>query len=356
MQLKLFSSPVASQLTRLFGATKYDTKSVYMVALASGKTIKDLNQCLNFHAATGAGYIFDTARLTSTGVGTLLGSSTDCTRTIAGNVLSVSEININATASGKPTHIILGGIVPLALEIGTDINLLYPNSNTVVDVTSVGSIVYCPAFNISLPNLTNLAPWLSGPELFAVDSTVFGSGSFNDYVGNAVTAAAAVTNSTTDGIGLYANSSAACLSSLNSTWDVSQSFTIDFKYRQESASKLASLIMFSIYSSNTVRWAMGIETSSGLFSVWNQQANAKVSRPIEPYAALKSTTFVNFKYVYDAATNLHRVFIDGVLVDSFTYVNIKPAATTIQIGATSGYDATVKPYMDNIRVRQGVFL
>lgn len=353
MQLKLFSSPVASQLTRLFGATKYDTKTVSLIALASGKTTKDLNQCLNFHTTTAAGYTFDLSRMNSLGIGTLLGSSTDCTRTIANNVLSISELNITATAQGKPTHIILGGIVPLALEIGVDINLLYPNSNTVIDVTSIGSIVYCPAFDIALPTLGAFAPWLVGNELAAIDSTVFRAASFIDYAYNTVTVNASVTNDTTNGIGMVQNGTPL---SLIVPVDVAQSFTLDFKYRQEATTKFADIAFFQLYSSNTVRWAIGLEPAQNQLAIWNQAANAKVSRPIATFNALKSTTFVAVKYVYDATTNLHRIFINGSLVDSFTYVNIKPGITTALIGTSGAYDATVKPYMDNIRVRQGVFL
>lgn len=353
MQVKLFSSPVASQLTRLFGATKYDTKTVSLISIAQGKTTKDLNQCLNFLPASASGYFFDLSRMTSLGLGTLLGSSTDCTRTINNNVLSVSELNIMASASGKPTHLILGGIVPLALEIGVDINLLYPNSNTVIDVTAIGSIVYCPAFDIALPSLSGYAPWLVGNELAAIDSTVFRAGSFYDYAYNTVTANASVTNDTTNGIGMVQNGSPL---SVIVPVDVSQSFTLDFRYRQEAATKFADVAFFQLFSSNTVRWSIGLEPAQNQFAIWNMAVAAKVSRPIATFNALKSTTFVAVKYVYDATTNMHRVFINGSLVDSFTYVNIKPGITTALIGTSGAYDATVKPYMDNIRVRQGVFL
>lgn len=354
MQVKLFSNSLASQLTRLFGSTTYDTKPAYLIALASGKTTKDLNLCLNFHPTTAAGYVFDTARLTSLGIGSVLGSSSDCTRTISGNVLSVSEINMVASGTGKPTHVILGGIVPVCLEIGTDINLLYPDSNTAVDSTAVGSVVYCPAFNIALPNLTSFAPWLSGNELLAVDSTVFNPAGFADYQLNTIAVQTGTVADATNGIDM--NNANPQMTTSTAGLDVSQSFTIDFKYRQQAATKFADFTFFSVFSSATVRWAIGLDVASNSLSIWNQFSAARVARPIDTFAALKSTSFVQVKYVYDATTNLHRVFINGNLVDSFTYVNIKPNTTLHRIGGSGAYDATVRPFIDNFRVRQGVFL
>ena len=356
MQLKLFNAPVTSQLTRLFGSTTYDNKSAYLVALASGKTTKDLNQCLNYHVNTGAGFFFDTARLASTGIGTLLGTSSDCTRSIGNNILSCSEINITATAQGKPTHIVLGGIVPVCLEIGTDVDLLYPGSNSVVDVTATGSVVYCPAFDIALSGISGMAPWLMGNEVFAVDSSVFTAGSaFGDYAGNSWNGTAGTTVSPTDGIGYNSAVYAATTTPITSV-NVAQSFTLDFKYRQSSTAKFADIAFFYLYSSNTVRWAIGFEPANNQLAIWNNAASAKVIRAIDKFAAMKSTTFVQFKYVYDATTNLHRIYIDGTLIDSFTYVNVQPATTVHRLGMSGAFDSAVIPYFDNIRVRQGVFL
>ncbi|AQT28560.1 hypothetical protein YOLOSWAG_77 [Erwinia phage vB_EamM_Yoloswag] len=351
MNLKLFNVPMLNQLSRLFGSTTYDTKNVYLVALALGKTVKDLNACLNYHA-TGAGYSFDTTRMS--GICTLLGTSTDCTRAFANNVLSVSEINITTTATGRPTHIVLGGILPIALEIGTDVNLLYPNSELVIDVTAAGSVVYCPAFNLSMTNILGLSSWLAGNELLAIDSTVFYGAGFNDYAGNVISVQAGTVADTSNGIDM--NNANPAMTTSTAGLDVTQSFTIDFKYRQSATTKFPDFSFFSLFSSTTVRWAIGLEPGQNQFAIWNQAVTAKVSRPIDNYAALKSTTFVTVKYVYDATTNLHRVFINDQLVDSFTYVNIKPNTTVHRIGGSGAYDATVHPFIDNFRVRQGVFL
>lgn len=354
MQLKLFSSPVASQLNRLFGSTTYDTKNAYLVSLASGKTIKDLNACLNFHTATGAGYVFDTARLTSTGTGTLLGTSTDCVRSITNNVLSVSEMNITATVAGKPTHIVLGGILPIALEIGSDINVLYPDSNTVIDVTSVGSLVYCPQFNVSLPGLVQLNSWLAGNEILALDSSVFKTPSFTDYAGNAWTVSGDIAGAS-DGIAFNTNGSVVSTAPSASVVDVTKSFTVDFRYRQNSTTAFPDFALFGLYAGTlTDRWLFGLEPSANQFGLWNNQQAAKVSRPIANFNALRSATFVDFKYVYDASNNLHRVFLNGTLADSWTYVNLKPSATQYYIGG--GNTRSVSVVMTNFRVRQGVFL
>ena len=354
MQLKLFSSPVASQLNRLFGSTTFDTKNAYLVSLASGKTIKDLNACLNFHAATGAGYVFDTARFAATGTGTLLGSSTDCTRSIANNVLSVSEMNITATIAGKPTHIVIGGILPIALEIGTDINVLYPDSNTVIDTTSVGSLVYCPSFNIALPTLVQLNTWLSGNEILALDSSVFKTPSFTDYAGNAWTVSGDIA-AASDGIAFNTNGSVVSTAPSASVVDVTKSFTVDFRYRQNSTTAFPDFALFGLYAGTlTDRWVFGLEPSSNQFGLWNNAQTAKVSRPIANFNAMRSTTFVDFKYVYDVSNNTHRVFINGVLVDTWSYTNIKPSTTQYYIGG--GNARSVSAVMTNIRVRQGVFL
>jgi len=354
MQLKLFGSTVSNQLNRLFGSTTFDAKNAYLISLASGKTIKDLNTCLNFQAATGAGYVFDTTRLASQNIGTLLGSSTDCVRTIANNILSVSEMNITANVAGKPTHIVLGGIVPLALEIGTDINVLYPDSNTVIDVTSVGSIVYCPQFNVSLPGLIALNSWLAGNEFYAVDSSVFRTGSFTDYTGSVWTVGGDIA-SAGDGVAFNTNGSLTSLATAATVIDVTKSFTVDFKYRQDSTTAFPDVALFGLYGSSlNDRYVIGLEPTAPQFGLWNNLTTSKVSRPIANYNAMRSTTFVDFKYVYDASTNLHRVFINGTLVDSWTYVPIKPVTTQYFMGG--GNTRSIKVVMTNMRARQGVFL
>lgn len=148
MEYKLFKSSIMPQLARIF---LNDTKVGYLLELKEGKTELDLSNALNFRA-NGNGYYFDPSRLTED-IGVVLGAANDCTRTVEGDNILMSKTNIICTKSGKPTHLILGGVVPLCFVVGTDIKLLYDNRPVEVDATGEGSVVIVNAFSIKLSDI-----------------------------------------------------------------------------------------------------------------------------------------------------------------------------------------------------------
>ncbi|AXG67453.1 hypothetical protein JA33_079 [Dickeya phage vB_DsoM_JA33] len=153
MEYKVFDLSLIPQLTRLF-ASASDDKAAYVISLNTGKTEKDLLTCLNFRP-NGAGYYFDVTKLTSD-IGVLLGTGNDCTRTLVGNQLNFSKCNITCSAVGKPTHLILGGIIPFSFEIGKDVKLLHVDSGSSVDSTGEGSVVTVNAFGLRLNDIDTI--------------------------------------------------------------------------------------------------------------------------------------------------------------------------------------------------------
>lgn len=147
---KLYKISVLPQLTTLFNSTTYDSKNAYLLSLSAGAAEKDLSKCLSIHT-TGAGYAFDKTKIS--GICTILGEATTMTRQIVGETITFSATNIVCSAEGRPTHLVLGGIVPVVMSIGGDVSVLYPESSTQVDITTEGSVVYIPPFSISLGGL-----------------------------------------------------------------------------------------------------------------------------------------------------------------------------------------------------------
>lgn len=145
MEYKLYDASFVPQLSRILGSAS-DDKAAYVISLAQGKTEQDLLVCLNTRPS-GAGYYFDTSRLTSD-LGVLLGTGNDCTRNLVHDILSFSKCNITCNVVGTPTHVILGGIAPFVFEIGKDVKLLSATTGTTVDVTGIGSVVSVAAFKL----------------------------------------------------------------------------------------------------------------------------------------------------------------------------------------------------------------
>lgn len=362
MNYKLFANSAVPQLSRLFAQSAADDKSCYLVKLNSGYTEADINKCLNFQAATGAGYVFDVALAASTGICTVIAKGTNCVRTIDRNNLSISDCALTATAEGVPTHLILGGILPICLTVGTDVTLLYPDLNVKFDPNGYKTQITILAFSISLTQMwteTTGATWLTGSEYTAFDLGCFNTGAFTDYVGLAYTSTGAKVSTDSQGIDLGTAGVISTPSVPN--FDCSKSFTIECDYSQSGTADYAEWAALRIGTSLTDRLAIAFDRSNekGLL-IWNNanqsSAPAKVVRPISPYAALWSGRVVHFKYVYDASTNTHTVFLDGEQVDQFVYAIQKPVSATIQqvTGGYGGGNAAYTPIINRYSVRQGV--
>ncbi|QZE58647.1 hypothetical protein pEaSNUABM28_00090 [Erwinia phage pEa_SNUABM_28] len=362
MNYKLFANSVVPQLTRLFAQATADDKSCYLVKLNSGFVEADLNKCLNYQPQTGAGYMFDAALAASSGICTVLAKGTNCVRTIDRTKLSISDCQLTATAEGVPTHLILGGILPVCLQVGPDVTLLYPDLVVRYDPNGYKTQVTINAFTIGLTRMWTESEgitWLTGSESIAITSSTANTGAFTDLVGNAFT----VTGNTklaADGSGLDLGTTGVVTTATATGFDCSKSFTIECDYHQSGNSDYAEWSLFSLWASTANRLTIAFDRSNekGLL-IWNNSAGGgtppKVTRPISPFAALWSGSVVHIKYVYDAATSTHTVYIDDQQVDQFTYTIVKPVATSISIQGGYGAQANVAytPIINNYRVRQG---
>lgn len=362
MNYKLFANSAVPQLTRLFAQTTADDKSCYLVKLNAGYTEADINKCLNFQAATGAGYRFDAALAASTGICTVIAKGSNCTRTIDRNKLSVSDCLLTATAEGVPTHLILGGILPICLTVGTDVTLLYPDLNIKYDPNGYKTQITILAFDIGLTQMwseTIGATWLTGSETVAFDGRSFNTGAFTDYVGNAYTTSGSL-KFAADGNGIDLGTNGVCSTSTATTFDCSKSFTIECDYHQSGNADYAEWCPLNLGGATANRLVIAFDRSNerGLI-LWNNLnggggTTPKVVRPISPYSALWSGSVVHFKYVYDAATSTHTVYLDGTQVDQFSYTVVKPVATALMVqGGYGGGNAAYTPIINNYRVSQG---
>lgn len=361
MNYKLLAQQTVPQLNAVFGLAAADDKSCYLVRLNSGFTDLDLNKCLNFQAATGAGYVFDAAMAASSGICTVLAKGTNCVRTIDLNYIRVSDCVLTAVATGLPTHLIVGGIMPVCLTLGTDVTLLYPDSNIKYDATGYKTQITVNAFVIPLANmwLENLDnTWTTGDEICAFDRAQYNSGatSMYDYVADSALAISGDVkpgSSPDSGISLGLTG---VISRATKGFSPIRSFTIDCTYRQNTAGALAEFSPIRIVTSTTDRfWLEFNRQTNNLRLVSN--GSVAVTRPAANYAALSAaTTDVSFKYTYDDTTSTHSIYVGDVLVDSFVYA-VQPcteAPLTINGGVTASASATYVPTIDRYRVRTGV--
>lgn len=362
MNYKLFANSAVPQLTRLFAQATADDKSCYLVRLNSNYTEADLNKCLNFQAATGAGYVFDAALAASSGICTVLAKGSNCVRTIDRNKLSISDCQLTATAEGIPTHLILGGILPVCLQVGPDVTLLYPDLVVRYDPNGYKTQVTINAFTISLTQMwveNTGVTWLTGTEFAAFNTNSFNTGAFTDLVGNQVTTSGNL-KFAADGSGIDLGTTGIVVLSASSTFDPSKSFSIECDYHQSGNADYAEWTLFRTGASLSDRYTVAFDRSNqkGL-CVWNNSnggtATPKVVRPISPYAALWGGSTVHLKYEYDAATSTHKISIDGTVVDTFDYAIVKPVAVGLQV--TGGYaaqaNAAYTPIINNYAIRQG---
>ncbi|QZE59666.1 hypothetical protein pEaSNUABM39_00086 [Erwinia phage pEa_SNUABM_39] len=362
MIYKLFANSVVPQLTRLFAQATADDKSCYLVKLNSGFVEADLNKCLNYQPQTGAGYMFDAALAASSGICTVLAKGTNCVRTIDRNKLSISDCLLTATAEGVPTHLILGGILPVCLQVGPDVTLLYPDLVVRYDPNGYKTQVTINAFTISLTQMwtenTGIT-WLTGTERAAFSIGTFNTGAFTDLVGNNATTSGNL-KFAADGSGVDLGTTGNVTLATSSTFDPSKSFSVECDYHQSGNADYAEWTFLRTSASLTDRLTIAFDRSNEKgFCLWNNvgggTAAAKVVRPISPYSALWGGSTVHLKYEYDAPTSTHKISIDGTVVDTFVYAVLKPATVGMQV--TGGYaaqaNAAYTPIINNYAIRQG---
>lgn len=361
MNYKLFASSAVPQLNRLFANVNSDNKACHLVKLNAGFTEADLNKCLNYQAATGAGYMFDTALAASSGICTVLATGSNCVRTIAADKITVSDCLLTAVAEGVPTHLILGGILPICLQVGTDVTLLYPDLNIKYDPNGYKTQVIIQAFSIPLTNMwADLGSWMYGTEIVAFDNLKFAKPSFSDYV-NITWAITGDADFASDNKGINLGLTGV-MTVTPTVFSPSLSFTIEFMYHQTSAAELAEFSLIRMGTTLTNRFAITMDRSNGgglliYGNVGGGSTDPRVVRPAANYAALKTTVPVKVKYVYNADTTVHTISVDGTVIDTFTAANVYPVASGMYItgGYGAGASAACLPIIDQYGVRQGAY-
>lgn len=341
-----------AKMNRLFTSSN-ETKKAYLIALNSGYTSKDLDKCLNMHA-TLSNFFFDANLLASSGVGKVLATSSDCTRQITSAGLIVSDMTLTATDIGVPTHIILGTLFPIMLEIGVDANLAYPKTGVYADASGVATVIPCPGFTVPLTyNISESANYFIG-DVVSIDSAAFVTGNtFYDYVGNTVTVGSkvAINNG-----GMEIRDASQPFLITAPAIVPSNSFTIDFKYKQGVTTKNASHAFITMVTAYADRIVIAMDNSNGILNIYTNNQNVSASFPAAATSTLRTTDFIDVKYVYDASSGVHSLYTGGVLRGSVTQVIATTTAKNLGFGGSGTYDSANKVVVDNIRFRQGVFL
>ncbi|QOI72017.1 hypothetical protein pEaSNUABM50_00567 [Erwinia phage pEa_SNUABM_50] len=157
------------------------------------------------------------------------------------------------------------------------------------------------------------------------------------------------------GIALYGALLVAGSSQIPPSFSTS-SFTIDMWYSQSSTAGI-EFIPYGMYrqlapnDNKYLLWFYGVDTQGMRY----QNNGANIIRPKSNYSSLFTSTWKHIAYVYDSTSNMNYFFINGILVDSFTYTVASPASATIcgvggHVNSPSG---TVHSIVERVRFRTG---
>jgi len=135
----------------------------------------------------------------------------------------------------------------------------------------------------------------------------------------------------------------------NHTFDPTKSFTIQFDFKQDVTDRDCEFLILQTATSFNDRFIISLDQSNekGLL-IWNNQQSSKIQRAWSLYSVLRTTTFVKFKYVYDAKTATHTISVNGNVIDSFVYAVLPITKTLLTVkGAyesTTSAIATIRNY------------
>ena len=197
---------------------------------------------------------------------------------------------------------------------------------------------------------------MSGGEILAFDRAIFDASGFKDYCNNDYKASTASVN----------ESGILCAGVIETAaeviFDTSQSYTLDMLYSQTAESNLVQFNFMTYMKTNPDKTQLLMQNqwngSTIRAGVWYGTGGSRAEQVVAnstQLAPLKTLAPVQFKYVYDADTNQHAIYIDGDLAGYAVRALRAVSTTTFSIGH---YGPLNGPYgiIDKVRLRPGVFL
>lgn len=258
-------------------------------------------------------------------------STTKVTKTIGYAILLIPDSNFGAQAIGTYD------IRFMATKVGAK------NSGELIELESLsvstGEYAEVVQVRTSTELIANngLPLWVDPNAKLALSASYFGASPSKDAFGTPFTFTGWAQQS--DNAIKGTKGSAIEVQGANHTFDPTKSFSIQFDFKQDVTDRDCEFLILQTATSFSDRFIISLDRSNetGLL-IWNNQQSSKVQRPWNLFTALRTTTFVKFKYVYDASTSTHTISVDGKTLDSFVY-KVLPITKTL-LTVKGAYDST----------------
>ena len=258
-------------------------------------------------------------------------STAKVTKTIGYAILLIPDSNFGAQAIG--TH----DIRFMATKVGAK------NSGELIELESLnistGEFAEVVQVRTSTELIANngLPLWVDPNAKLAFSASYFGASPSKDAFGTPFTFTGWAQQS--DNAIKGTKGSSIEVQGANHTFDPTKSFSIQFDYKQDVTDRDCEFLILQTAAAFSDRFIISLDRSNetGLL-IWNNQQSSKVQRAWSLYSALRTTTFVKFKYVYDADTATHTISVDGKVIDSFVY-KVLPITKTL-LTVKGAYDST----------------
>jgi hypothetical protein len=261
-------------------------------------------------------------------------STAPVTKTIGHAILVIPDSNNGALAVGNYDIRLM--VTKVGVKGSGELIELDSVSVSTGDFAEVVQVRTATSVGTTVPDTS----WISTNAIFAFNSLRFSSSPSTDYKGVPFTFSQ-ITAQPDKSIKIQKGSSIN-IAAADITFDPTQSFWIELEYRQDDISSLAEVVFYGRYKSFDDRFVVALDRSNETgFVIWNNAQAVKISRPLSTYAALLSSSFVKLLYEYDADTFTHRVSVNGVVIDTFTYRVL--AVSSYASYFSGGYGAAVVP-------------
>lgn len=274
-------------------------------------------------------------------------STTPVSKTIGHAILVIPDSNNGALAVGNYDIRLM--VTKVGLKGSGEFIELDALTVSTGEFAEVVQVRTATAVGTTVPDTS----WINMGALFAFDSQRFSASPSTDYLGVPFSFNSNIVPQNDKSVAIKKGGKIDTSSAL--VFDHTQSFYISFDYRQTDISGLAELGLITKYTGNlSDRLAICIDRGNETgFVIWNNQQSAAITRPLSNYAALRSTEFVKFLYEYDGTTFLHKISVNGVVVDSFTYKLLPCTNSNPYI--SGGYSSVTAPdgYVRNYQLVQG---
>lgn len=272
--------------------------------------------------------------------------TTPVTKTIGWALLVFVDSNLNTLGQGLKDVRVMATKVGL-LESGELIELASLNVST-GQFAEVLQVRTATTLDSSAPTPN----WYDSNARIAFDSSKFGASPSADYLNQPFTFTGWPVQPDGSLRGLL--NSTITFAKGTYTFDASKSFYIECDYRQSDISSNAEFNFLQVMTTFTNRINIAFDRSNQTgMCIWNNSQGPRVQRPFDNYTALLTTTFVKLKYVYDATTGTHTIYVNGTVIDTFTFVI---AAYTLNadllLQGTYGSAAWPEAFIKNFQIVQ----